>query len=91
MPKIKTARRTGLELMAEDGAKLDHLALSEVIDRFRSVRAETVDIVAAMTDADLDREGRHPFHGHGRLDRFVRWAYEHQRFHINDVRQALNG
>ena len=71
-------------------AKLDHLTLNELLDRFRDVRAETVAIVADMTDADLDRQGRHPFHGHGRLDRFVRWAYEHQRFHINDARRALN-
>ena len=70
-------------------AKLDHLALAEVIDQFRDVRAETIAIVAAMKDADLNREGRHPFHGHGRLERFIRWAYEHQRFHINDVRQVL--
>ncbi|MDJ0722698.1 MAG: DinB family protein [Desulfobacterales bacterium] len=72
-------------------AKLDHLALAEVIDQFRDVRTETIAIVASMTDADLNREGRHPFHGHGRLERFIRWAYEHQRFHINDVRQVLDG
>ena len=70
-------------------AKLDHLALPELIERFRQVRTETVAIVAGMTDADLDREGRHPFHGHGRLERFVRWAYEHQRLHEADVRRAL--
>ncbi len=72
-------------------AKLDHLALAEVIVQFRDVRTETIAIVASMTDADLNREGRHPFHGHGRLERFIRWAYEHQRFHINDVRQVLDG
>ncbi len=72
-------------------AKLDHLALAEVIDQFRDVRTETIAIVAGMADADLNREGRHPFHGHGRLERFIRWAYEHQRFHINDVRQVLDG
>ncbi len=60
-----------------------------MIDQFRGVRTETIAIVAGMTDADLNREGRHPFHGHGRLERFIRWAYEHQRFHINDVRQVL--
>lgn len=70
-------------------AKLGHLTLAELIEQFRGVRAETVAIVAAMTDSDLDREGRHPFHGHGRLERFVRWAYEHQRLHEDDVRQAL--
>ncbi len=72
-------------------AKLKHLALTALIARFRSVRAETIAITTAMADADLDREGRHPFHGQGRLERFVRWAYEHQRLHEDDVRQALKG
>lgn len=70
-------------------AKLDHLTLDELIKRFQDVRTATVAIVAGMTDTDLDREGRHPFHGHGRLERFIRWAYEHQRLHEDDVRRAL--
>ncbi len=70
-------------------AKLGHLTLAELIERFREVRAETVAITNAMADTDLDREGRHPFHGHGRLERFVRWAYEHQRLHEEDVRRAI--
>jgi hypothetical protein len=70
-------------------AKLDHLSCEALLDRFRAVRAETIAIVAAMQDADFDREGRHPYHGHGRLERFIRWAYEHQRLHVDDVRRAL--
>ena len=59
------------------------------MDRFHAVRAKTIAMVEGMTDADLNREGRHPFHGHGKLDRFVRWAYEHARLHEDDVRQAI--
>lgn len=71
-------------------AKLDHLSLAELLNRFRGIRTETVAIVASMTDTDFDREGHHPFHGHDRLERFVRWAYEHQRLHEDDVRRALD-
>jgi hypothetical protein len=70
-------------------AKLDHLSVATLIEQFRAVRTETIAIVTGMADSDFDREGRHPFHGHGRLERFIRWAYEHQRFHENDVRRAL--
>ena len=31
----------------------------------------------------------HAFHGHGRLDRFIRWAYEHVRLHEEDIRKVL--
>lgn len=70
--------------------KLDSLPMPELIERFKAVREETVAIVAGMADGDLDREGRHVFLGHDRLERFVRWAYEHARLHEEDVRRALS-
>ena len=69
--------------------KLDHLALPELIQRFQATRQETIAIVRDMTDADFDRRGRHVFLGQDRLERFIRWAYEHARLHENDVRRAL--
>jgi hypothetical protein len=69
--------------------KLDGLSMEELIGRFRSVRRATVDIVREMDEKDLDREGRHAFHGHGRLERFVVWAYEHARLHLDDIRKVL--
>jgi len=71
--------------------KLDHLPLPELIRQFTTVREETIAIVTNMTEADFDREGRHVFLGHNRLERFIRWAYEHARLHEDDVRQALTG
>jgi len=36
-------------------------------------------------DADFDREGRHAFHGHGKLERFIQWVYEHVHIHMDDI------
>jgi hypothetical protein len=69
--------------------KYDGLSLDELIERFKAVREETIRIVREMKEEDLDREGMHAFHGHGRLDRFIRWAYEHVRLHEEDIRKAL--
>ena len=69
--------------------KYDGLTLDELIDRFTEVRHETIRIVREMREDDLDREGLHAFHGHGRLDRFIRWAYEHVRIHEEDIRKRL--
>ncbi len=70
-------------------AKLDGLNIDELIKQFKAVREETVSIVAGMSEEDLDREGRHAFHGPGKLERFIRWAYEHARIHKNDIRKVL--
>jgi len=69
--------------------KFDGLTLDELIERFTAVRQETIRIVRGMKEEDLDREGLHAFHGRGRLDRFIRWAYEHVRLHADDVRRVL--
>lgn len=70
--------------------KLDGLPLDALVDNFRSVRNDTIAIVREMSEKDLDREGLHPFHGHGTLERFIRWAYEHARLHEDDMRKVLN-
>ncbi len=69
--------------------KLDGLSLEELIAKFRSVRRGTIELVGGMKDKDLDREGRHAFHGHGKLERFIVWAYEHTRLHLDDIRKKL--
>jgi hypothetical protein len=69
--------------------KYDGLALDELIDRFKEVRQETIRIVREMKEEDLDREGLHAFHGKGKLDRFIRWAYKHVRLHEDDIRKVL--
>lgn len=69
--------------------KLDHVPLEDLIDQLTQVRRKTIDMVAAMSDSDLDREGRHAFHGHGRLERFIRWADEHALIHEDEIRSAL--
>jgi len=69
--------------------KLDGLTVEELIEQFRSVREGTVAIVRGMTEQDLNREGMHVFLGHGKLERFIIWAYEHARIHEDDIRKAL--
>lgn len=70
--------------------KFNDVPFSELIALFRQVRRQTIGIVASMSESDLDLEGRHAFHGHGKLERFIRWAYEHARIHEDEIRQALN-
>ncbi len=70
-------------------AKLDGCELEELIAQFKAVREKTIAIVREIAESDLDREGRHGFHGHGTLERFIVWAYEHVRLHAEDLRAVL--
>ena len=69
--------------------KYDGKTIDELIAQFQSVRNQTIAIVGSMTDADFDREGRHAFHGYGKLERFIVWAYEHVELHLKDLRKRL--
>jgi hypothetical protein len=69
--------------------KWDGKTFNELIAQFKSVRDDTISIVRSMSDADFDREGRHAFHGHGKLERFIRWAYEHVDLHLEDLHKRL--
>ena len=63
--------------------------LDELIQQFQEVRQSTILIVRNMEEKDLDREGLHAYHGHGKLERFIRWAYEHQRIHEDEIKRVL--
>ena len=69
--------------------KLDGLALDALIRKYRTVRQDTISIVQEMSENDLDRQGRHPFHGRDSLERFIRWAYEHVALHEQDIRERV--
>lgn len=69
--------------------KYDGKSADELMAEFRSVRNDTIAIVDGMSDADFDREGRHAYHGHGKLERFIIWAYEHVELHLEDLRKRL--
>ena len=70
--------------------KLGDHTVPDLLERFKAVRQETIAIVEQMAETDLDREGRHAFHGHGKLERFIRWAPEHVDLHIEDIRKAMD-
>jgi hypothetical protein len=72
-------------------AKLAETGVEDLIAQFESVRGETVRLVRSMQESDLDREGRHPWHGAGRLERFIRWAYEHAALHQAELQATLAG
>lgn len=70
-------------------AKLADAELGTLMRDFSQGRAETIRMVEAMADSDLDRQGWHAYHGDGTLEQFIRWVYEHTAQHEAAVRDAL--
>lgn len=72
-------------------SRMADLAAGELIAQFEQTRAAMVAFVEKMADADLDREGRHPFFGVDRLEKFVKLIYRHNMLHERDIRRSLDG
>lgn len=74
---------------AHEVAQMEALTPQELIAQFEAARAATVAFVWRLEDADLDREGRHPFFGVDRLEKFLKLIYRHNMLHERDIRRAL--
>ncbi len=62
---------------------------TELIDLFESQRAKLITVVEGMSDADFERQGRHPLLGIMPLSELIRVIYLHNKAHQRDIRRAL--
>lgn len=60
---------------------------AELLEQFRAVRAEMTALVASFTEADLQKQGRHPFLGWTTLAEMVKMVYRHNQIHLRDLRK----
>lgn len=74
----------------EEVAAMPGIPPSELIADFATCRAETILFVSGLDDEDLDREGRHPFLGVDKVEKFLKLLYRHLMIHQRDIRRVLN-
>lgn len=74
---------------ASQQEKTRSLALAELLEQFRVVRAEMTALVASFTEQDLQKQGRHPFLGPTTLAEMVKMVYRHNQIHLRDLRKLL--
>jgi len=60
-----------------------------LLERFRTTRAAMIEYVRGLDDGDLEREGRHPFFGVDKVEKFLKLVYRHNSIHERDLRRSL--
>jgi uncharacterized protein (TIGR03083 family) len=65
------------------------LAPAEALAQFRATRAKMVELVAGLSEADLEKPGRHPFLGQTTLVEMIKMIYRHNQIHHRDLRKIL--
>ena len=64
------------------------LSAHELLAQYIAVRAEMVNWVKGLNDADLERIGRHPFLGVTTLHEMIKMVYRHNQIHHRDIRRS---
>ncbi len=62
---------------------------SELLDAFKSTRAQMVDLVASLSESDLLKSGRHPYLGQTMLAEMIKMVYRHNQIHYRDLRKVI--
>ena len=61
-----------------------------LLKKFSAARQITIDMVAGCNDADLDKEGRHPWLGIAAVEEIIKLMYRHNKIHQREIRAAIN-
>jgi hypothetical protein len=74
---------------ASQQKKTSELSPADLLDEFKEVRAKMTAFVASLEEADLDKQGRHPYLGQTTLREMVKMVYRHNQIHYRDLRKII--
>lgn len=74
---------------ARQQEKTKDLTPQKLLEQFAEVRADTTKWVSTLSEADLAKEGRHPFLGQVQLVEMLKMLYLHNQIHFRDFRKLV--
>ncbi len=74
---------------ASQQRKTRELSPAELLESFKIIRAQMVELVSSLSDDDLKKEGRHPFLGPATLSEMIKLVYRHNQIHFRDIRKVF--
>lgn len=70
-------------------AELEHETRENLLENFDANRQHTIQYVGSLSDADLDKVGRHPWLGMTSVSEMLKLMYRHNQIHQRDIRKSL--
>ena len=74
---------------ASQQEKTKELTPQELLEQYKSVRADSVAWVLGLQEADLEITGKHPFLGPTTMREMIKMLYLHNQIHYRDLKKAL--
>ena len=69
--------------------KTRELNTAELLQQYKSVRADSIAWVSGLKDEELEISGSHPFLGETIIREMIKMLYIHNQLHYRDVKKAL--
>jgi len=70
-------------------ARMKAFSPQELLEQYKSVRADSIAWTSSLTEAELEKQGRHPFLGMTTIREMIKMLYLHNQVHYRDMKKAL--
>ncbi|HXQ34417.1 MAG TPA: DinB family protein [Anaerolineales bacterium] len=60
-----------------------------LLEQYKSVRAESIAWTSALSESELEKQGRHPFLGITTIREMIKMLYIHNQTHYRDMKKTL--
>ena len=65
------------------------LTPQELLEQYKTIRAQSVAWTLGLSEADLEKQGRHPFLGMTPIREMIKMLYIHNLTHYRDMKKVL--
>ena len=69
--------------------KTKDLSPQELLEQYEVVRADSIAWTLSLEEADLEKQGKHPFLGMTSLREMIKMLYLHNQIHYRDMKKVL--
>jgi uncharacterized damage-inducible protein DinB len=74
---------------ASQQEKTKELLPQELLEQYKAVRADSIAWTLSLDEADLEKQGRHPFLGMTTIREMIKMLYLHNQIHYRDMKKVL--
>jgi uncharacterized damage-inducible protein DinB len=70
-------------------ARTQESSPQQLLEQYKTTRAESIAWILGLSEGDLDKQGRHPFLGVTTIREMIKMLFLHNQLHYRDMRKAL--
>ena len=70
-------------------ARNKDLTPGELLEQYKEIRANSIAWTSSLSEADLEKQGRHPFLGMTSIREMIKMLYLHNQIHYRDMKKFI--